>query len=357
MMTNLVGRKRGPTLAGLLVIVFCVVSSAHGGKPAEKNNSKDEGDINPTSIAVVDDDLLFSTTYPELVAPAEELIEAPVALQTATGRGVKVAVLDGGFNLNHPAIQGNLSADGYDAIDDDSDPHDPGNGIDDDHDGEVDRGIGHGTFVAGMILEAAPDVTIIPVRVRDDEGRGTNEALTLGVQYAMAQNVDVMNLSVSNADTVSSGLLRDLRRAVRAGIVLVLSAGNDGQSWLNDIAYGTGRIAVGAVDSHDNIAPFSNVDLYETGGLMTFAPGVDLYGPTGFPTDESMGYWSGTSFSAGFVSGAVALHKELRPNDSPQQVIDALKLAVDPVYWSGDDSVPVPNVGRINLNKVVSHAR
>jgi subtilisin family serine protease len=353
MKTVLVGRRGGLVLVALFALALCL-GPAEAGKPEENRNSKDEGGINPTSIAVVDDDLMLSVVYADAELSPESQIDAPVAHFVATGKGVTIAVLDGGFNLNHPSIAHRLTGRGFDAVDGDEDAHDPGNGIDDDRDGRIDNALGHGTFVSGMILDAAPDAMILPIRVRNDEGFGTNEVLTQGVKLAVAEGVQVMNLSLENADASDKGLKRALSAAVRSGIVLVLSAGNDGHNWLSDIAYGTGRIAVGAVDAHDTIAPFSNYVLYETGGLMTFAPGVDLYGPMGAPEDDSMGFWSGTSFSAGFVSGAVALHIQLNPDDDPQEVIAALKTAVDPVYLTADDDVPVQGVGRVNLSKVIA---
>jgi subtilisin family serine protease len=352
MKTFIVGRRGGLALVALFVFALCL-GPAEAGKPTEKKNSKDEGDINPTSIAVVDDDLMLSYAYPDAELSAESQIDAPIAQLVATGKGVTIAVLDGGFNLDHPSISNRLSGRGYDALDDDADAHDAGNGVDDNGDGLVDNALGHGTFVSGMILSAAPDATILPIRVRNDEGFGTNEVVTRGVKYAMEQGVQVMNLSLENAEAADNGLKRTLSRAVRQGIVLVLSAGNDGHNWLSDIAYGNGRIAVGAVDAHDVIATFSNYVTYETGGLMTFAPGVDLYGPVGNPEDDSMGFWSGTSFSAGFVSGAVALRLQMHPDDDPEAVVAALKNTVDPVYISAGGD-PVQGVGRINLTKVVA---
>ena len=103
----------------------------------------------------------------------------------ATGDGVLVAVLDGGFNLAHPDIAKRISKDAYDAIDLDDDPNDGGNGVDDDLDGTVDDAVGHGTFVASMVLLAAPDATILPIRIVDDEGYGTEKEIVDGIEYAV----------------------------------------------------------------------------------------------------------------------------------------------------------------------------
>jgi len=83
---------------------------------------RESGHINPTSIAVIDDD------FAAVAQATSEQIEAPAAHKWATGSGVTVAVLDGGFNTTHPMIAGRISPYGYDAVDRDYDPNDGGNG-------------------------------------------------------------------------------------------------------------------------------------------------------------------------------------------------------------------------------------
>ena len=56
---------------------------------------------------------------------------------------------------------------------DDADPAEEANGVDDDGDGEIDEGFGHGTFVSGLVLAAAPDARILPVRVLDSDAVGS----------------------------------------------------------------------------------------------------------------------------------------------------------------------------------------
>ena len=114
------------------------------------------GWINPTNFPVIDDDVCYSVLTEQ---PAAGQIDALGAHMTSTGAGVVVAVLDAGFNLDNPMIAGHLHPFTYDALDRDRDPNDSGNGIDDDADGDIDPAIGHGTFVAGMVLMAAFAVT------------------------------------------------------------------------------------------------------------------------------------------------------------------------------------------------------
>ena len=99
------------------------------------------GDLNPSGIVIVDGDIM--ATAIETQAAADQ-VQAPLAHQVATGNGILIAVLDGGFNLSAPFLQGRVSPYAYDAIDDDANPDDPGNGIDDNGDGYVDCALGHG---------------------------------------------------------------------------------------------------------------------------------------------------------------------------------------------------------------------
>jgi len=277
----------------------------HGGKPKktilEEKRSRGEraklekllrdlsrsGTINPTSIAVVDDDFVA------VARATSTQIEAPDAHERATGRGVTIAVLDGGFNTAHPMIAGRISAYGFDAIDLDFNPNDDGDGKDGDLDGQVDEGLGHGTFVAGMVLQAAPNATIIPVRVADDEGYAASKHIAAGIEYAIKMKVDVINLSLQAGERSESiGVLLD--RATKAGIVIVGSAGNDGKVVDGLIAERKDTICVGAVDKNDVIAGFSNFSGKKV-ELTVFAPGVGLYGPVGWPARSAMGLGSGTS--------------------------------------------------------------
>jgi subtilisin family serine protease len=243
--------------------------------------------------------------------PAQEsfrAVAAAPALRTATGAGVVVAVLDGGFDLRHEFLKGHLGAQ-FDALDMDDCAQDLGNGIDDDGDGITDGFVGHGTFVAGLVLAAAPDVTILPIRVLNDEGDGDPASLARGITTAVSLGADVVNLSLT-ATCVTPQLQTALQLAVDSGVVIVVAAGDfpngpyDAQ-FLHDRA-----INVGAVDASLTVAAFSpctpsTVDVY--------APGVDVVGPLGGAVADSYATWTGTSFSVPLVSAAAALVRQEHP--------------------------------------------
>lgn len=302
------------------------------------------GEINPTNSPLFGSD--FDARRPALDAH----IGITASHCSATGDGVIVAVLDSGFNLQHPEIAARVLPYGFDPVGDDWNPQDRGNGVDDDGDGYPDAGVGHGTFVAGMVLAVAPDASILPVRIADDEGYGLEDELLAGIDFAIAMDADVVNLSFESA-TLSLGVRDKLRQARDAGIVVVVSAGNSGSEHLGVLASDGTTIAVGATDLDDRIAEFSNTP-DDAGELALLAPGVYLHGPHGGPTNDACCYWSGTSFAAPLASGAAALALELSPGSSPAQVKDLLRAAsTAPVTTSS--GAAYAHAGRIDLLEVV----
>jgi len=318
-----------------------------GGTGSQTGYRSYTSNINPSNVVVIDTDLAGTALRGQ---PATEQVQADEAHEVATGEGLVVAVLDGGFTLSSPLVLDRMLPVGYDAVDDDSDPEDLGNGIDDDGDCVIDNAVGHGTFVAGMVLMAAPDAMILAVRVVDDEGRGTNEQLQRGLEFAIAMDVDVINLSL---ETDQKAHVKHLLTTAREmGIIIVASAGNSGADDLDVLAESDDTIAVGAVDGADVLSEFTNEPGQPKEVLDVLAPGVDLLGPLGAPDDGSMGTWSGTSFSAGIVSGAAAIYLELNPDATPDMVATAIASSTDPVVDA--DGIPQPFPGRLNLATLVT---
>ncbi len=300
---------------------------------------------NPTTVPVVDDDLKFA------IQPTLDQIRVYGAHRVTRGEGVVVAVIDGGFNLNHPALVDRLHSAGYDAIDKDWDAHDVGNQYDDDGDGIADAAVGHGTFVAGQILEVAPYATILPIRARDDEGFGTNKELEDALYHAWMLGADVINVSGQTAIGRSRYITNLVSWFHRSGIVVVNSAGNDGLEGLSEIGDEGTSLVVGAVDADNRLAAWSNRPA-EHGRTFMVAPGVDLYGPLGVHgSDDNWGFWSGTSFSTALVSGAAALVKAAHPWLDSASVIERLMRYSDPAY--GEDGRYI-GYGRLHVTRAVT---
>ncbi|BAZ67196.1 MAG: S8 family serine peptidase [Pelatocladus maniniholoensis HA4357-MV3] len=262
-----------------------------------------------------------------------DLVKAPETwAQGYTGKGVVVAVLDTGVDYNHQDLSSNIWTNSKEIAGNGKD--DDGNGYIDDYygwnfDGNNNSTLdvyGHGTHVSGTIAGVnngygvtgiAYDSKIMPVKVLDDEGSGSNSTIASGIYYAVDNGADVINLSLGGG-RFNDTLQKAIEYASNKGVIVVMAAGNDGGSQPAYPAryadkYG---IAVGAVDQNKNIADFSN---RAGANQLTYvtAPGVNVYST--LPGNEYALY-SGTSMAAPHVAGVVALMLSANPNLSDAQI-------------------------------------
>lgn len=290
----------------------------------------------PAHAPIVDEVLNASMVAAQ---PSMLQVGRHLAAPLADGTGVKVAVLDGGFDLSHPYLEGRLLP-GYDAIDGDTDPQDLGNGIDGDFDGLTDLGVGHGTFVSGLVLAVAPGAQILPIRVMDDECWGTTANVAVGVDFAIANGVQVINMSFVIPDS-DQQIRRALRRAAYAGITVVGAAGNVPGVWCDDPNLSNKVLAVGAVNLADELLPWTE----DSSLVDCYAPGENLIGALGGAIPGSYAWWSGTSFAAPIVAGQAALLKSEHPWWGPWAVVNRIRSTTDPVPGASGKS------GRVNLHR------
>lgn len=214
----------------------------------------------------------------------------------ATGKLVRIAVLDTGCDLEHPWLQPRVE------------PLDPSSGlgseesadgIDQDADGEIDEGYGHGTHVAGCVATVAPDAVLIPIRVLNSDGIGSLWDVLRGIDLARTLGADIVNLSFSLSN--ASPLLDDLLIKCEAeGMVVVSAAGNHGRRYPVYPAVSPLVVGVSAVDEEDYMT------IWAGGGsaIPLAAPGVHVL--SAYPRGQ-MRYGSGTSMATPLVSGAIAL--------------------------------------------------
>ena len=238
-----------------------------------------------------------------------------------TGRGVTVAVLDSGIDLDHPDLEGNIDAGlGRNCVDD-------GDSADDDY--------GHGTHVAGTVAAAAngfgvvgvaPEATLVAVKVLGSDGKGSFGDIICGVDHVTrhAGTIDVANMSLGGSDDEGScddGFLREaICTSVAAGITYTVSAGNDSRD-VRSKAPGNYPevIPVSALDDgDDDFASFSNFG----SGVDVIAPGVRILSTGRRGRYVSM---SGTSMAAPHAAGVAALALATEPGLSPAGVRNRLQ--------------------------------
>ena len=135
------------------------------------------------------------------------------------GSGIRVAIVDSGVHASHPHVGG---VDGGVAID-------PVGACDPDY---VDR-LGHGTAVAAVIREKAPGARLFAVRIFDTRLSAGIVALVRAIDWAVARQMDLVNLSLGTTNPAHEPVLVDaLHRAEAAGVRVVAARDHDGVSWL-----------------------------------------------------------------------------------------------------------------------------
>lgn len=268
----------------------------------------------------------------------------------ATGRGIRVAVLDTGVNVNHPDLVGHCLP-GYNAIDPSLPPDDvpaPDSGSGMGIFAQSSSGAGHGTMIAGIIAVIAPQARILPVKVLGPDGIGKESDVVEGIYWAIRHGADVINMSFS-APSSSPAIDRAIKAARTAGIVLVASAGNDA----TDMPY--------CPASLKGVLSVTSVEADNTKSLWaTFGPTIDLVCPgNGIRStfwDGGYATWSGTSFAAAFVTGAAALARELEPNGSSNKIAKLLKTTATSVDEVNPDYAGLLGAGLLNIEKAVRKA-
>ncbi len=169
---------------------------------------------------------------------------------------------------------------------------------------------GHGTNSAGIIAAAknqdgiigiAPNVSLYSIRVLDEDNEAPISRIIAGIEWAIENDIDVLNMSFGTLN-YSSLLYQSIRRAYDSGMVLVASAGNTGEDG-DQVTYPAkfGEvISVGSCDQNGNQSAFSpesaDVDILAPGEYIECVSLVD-----GYCTEQ------GTSLSAPHVTAAAAL--------------------------------------------------
>jgi len=226
-----------------------------------------------------------------------------------SGQGVKLAVLDTGFDLRHPDFQGRPVV---------SQSFVPGQAVQDGH--------GHGTHCVGTSCGpqrpigsrrygCAYSAQIHVGKVLNNQGSGATGAIVAGIEWAMSKGCQVVSMSLgANVDQKVQQYEVPIRRALAAGTLIVAAAGNNASrragnfGFVSAPANADAAMAVAALDSRLAVADFSARSSLVTGvgGKIDIAgPGVNVYSSWPMPTRYNT--ISGTSMATPHVAGIAAL--------------------------------------------------
>ena len=244
------------------------------------------------------------------------------------GRGVRVAVLDTGFDFDHPdfadrSITSQSFVPGHDGTD----------------------SVGHGTNCIG--IACGPHAPLVPPRygvasashvfsakVLNDEGGGGDAGILAGLNWAVVNKCRVvsMSLGATPAPGEKYSLVYEgaAQRAMGRGTLLIAAAGNESRrslgvvAALNRPANCPSILAVAALDSRKAVADFSCRGLNpEDGQVNIAAPGADLRSSWAMPTRYRT--ISGTSLATPLVAGIAALHLEAAAPMTARQLWNRLE--------------------------------
>jgi minor extracellular serine protease Vpr len=251
--------------------------------------------------------LVDAPTRPDMIAPemysALAMTGADVVQNEMghTGKGIKVAVMDTGIDVDHPAFGGDGTqrsdstafpsarvTHGWDFVGDafNADPTSPSYNPNPTPDPRPDDCGGHGTHVAGIVgandatnglKGVAPDVTFGAYRVFGCSGSTTADIMIAAMERALADGMDVLNMSIGSAfQWPQYPTAVAASRLVNKGMVVVASIGNSGASGLYSAgAPGLGDKVIGTAsfdNSHVRLPYFTVNDRNVGYVTMTFSP-------------------------------------------------------------------------------------
>lgn len=350
-----------------------------GNTPDVKLNKKDLGNSIYLKNAVLGESQTYSkqsisdiNTFDSKGWHVDEVTEKRKSFDISKGKGVKIALIDSGVDYNHPLLTNSIDltnaksfVEGNSSVSDTN---------------------GHGTMVAGIIKQVAPDAKIIPYRVMGDS---TGESLWTidAIIQAVKDGNDIINASlgtykdedIENDKLIIEAFNRAINYARKNNVIVIASAGNNGldlSEYYNNehIKHLPGNIdGVNTVSAvrNNQLTSYSNygvnIQYCAPGGDLVYLDGkVDLRNwiyciyPTnldnglshlGVPQGYSFSF--GTSFSAPLVSAGAAdilsYYRSVRNNKDIKsyEIEDALAKGAEDLGEKGQDSLY--GKGKINI--------
>jgi subtilisin family serine protease len=229
-----------------------------------------------------------------------------VSTSSRTGRGVRLAVLDTGFDVNHPDFAGRtVTTQSFIVGETVQDAHGHGTHCIGTSSGPADPG---GTRRYG----AGSEVEIFAGKVLSDSGSGSDRGILAGINWALANDCSVVSMSLgADVPTVSLAYEAAGKRALDRGTLIVAAAGNNARrpgdvGFVGVPANSLSIMAIAATDSAHQVARFSARSGNGDGGRIDLAgPGVKVF--SSWPMAQRYNTISGTSMATPHVSGIAAL--------------------------------------------------
>ncbi|AZK95621.1 S8 family serine peptidase [Streptomyces sp. SID5473] len=287
-------------------------------------------------------------------------IGAPKAWQSGyDGTGVTIAVLDSGVDETHADLKGQVKGEAN--FSDSPDTEDRN---------------GHGTHVAstaagtgagegGRFKGVAPGAKLLNGKVLDDYGNGSDSGVLAGIDWAVAQGADIINMSLGGADTPEVDLLEAHVNKVskEKGVLFAIAAGNEGPlpGTISSPGSADAALTVGAVDDADKMADFSSVGpRIGDGGAKPdlTGPGVDITAASAPGSalaqrfgENPAGYLtiSGTSMATPHAAGAAALLKQRNPGWTGERIKSVLTGSAK----DGGHGVFQQGTGRLSVDRAL----
>lgn len=283
-------------------------------------------------------------------------INAQVAWQyeNGHGEGVLVGVIDDGIDSSHPELIGRISPASIDIA--------PGRNA-------LETTLSHGSEIASLIagnlngsqtVGVAYEATILAVRADSGGGGFPNDYLAAAIDYAVAQGVDVINLSLGSSNPTTGALRTSIQNATQAGVIFVVSAGNDGAGAGNpnypgrlatDPSVSNGLIVIAGGSNPDGSFNTVSNPAGSAAQFYLVAPGWQIMVPDHGPAGPVPGYQTcglgtngdlcriqGTSYASPHAAGAVAVLMSAFPGLTPSQVVEILLQSTDDMAAPGIDA-------------------
>ncbi len=187
--------------------------------------------------------------------------------------------------------------------------------LDSNNNGILDEGAGHGTMVAGIILQLSPNTPLVIAKSADSDGMSSSWLVMKGVVFCVENGSKIINISLGSPDRLA-GFSSFMDWVGKANVTIISPIGNNNLNMTLFPAGYSSVINVAGLLPDNTRAPFSNWD----SSARVAAPATGILSAW---WDGGTAIWSGTSFSAPLATGCLAIALAVNPAKSPSAIRSA----------------------------------